>query len=180
VLMVYGARMAEVRAKRDTVPGPVRETWTFRLFMLAGIGMVVGGLVEYYFLRRTAVDWLLFALGWACAVGSFAIRRRAIAALGRFWSLHVEIRDTHKFVQTGPFRWMRHPTYFSMILELLCAAFLLQAWGSLAAALVVFIPTMIVRVRTEEEALVAKFGEDYRTYQRTTPAVLPYKFPRHP
>jgi len=177
VLIVYGARMAEVRAKRDTVPGPVRETWTFRLFMLAGAGMVLGGLTENFLLRPTA-DWLLFALGWACALGSFAIRRRAIAALGRFWSLHVEIRESHKFVQSGPFRWMRHPTYFSMILELLCAAFFLQGWWSLAAALVVFIPTMIVRVRTEEEALVAKFGEDYRAYQRSTPAVLPYKLPR--
>lgn len=176
VLIVYAARMAEVRTKRDTVAGPVRETWTFRLFMLAGLVMVGGGIAEHLW-RRPVTDWLLFALGWVCALASFAIRRRAIAALGRFWSLHVEIRESHKFVRSGPFRWMRHPTYFSMILELLCAAFLLQAWLALAAAVALFVPTMIARIRAEEAALVEKFGDDYRAYQRTTPAVLPYKWP---
>lgn len=37
------------------------------------------------------------------AVASFALRRAAIRALGRFWSLHVEMREGHEFVTTGPF-----------------------------------------------------------------------------
>ena len=61
------------------------------------------------------------------AVFSFWLRARAIAALGRFWSLHVEIRENHEFVKTGPFRWMRHPVYFSMILELASICLILHA-----------------------------------------------------
>ncbi|NDJ15643.1 MAG: hypothetical protein EBY17_31475, partial [Acidobacteriia bacterium] len=67
--------------------------------------------------------------------------------------LHVEIRETHQFVRTGPFRWMRHPTYFSMILELLSAAFILQAPA-----------TLMVRVSGECDPLYAirRAGDRHR------------------
>lgn len=35
-LLIYGLRMAELGTKREIVPGPVRETATLRLFILAG------------------------------------------------------------------------------------------------------------------------------------------------
>ena len=177
VLGIYLARMAELRTKRDTIAGPVKETATFKRFMMVGTLMLVGGLVEF-FLRRS--DWNLgaFALGWACGVVSFAIRRSAIAALGKFWSLHVEIREKHEFVRGGPFRWMRHPTYFSMILELLAAALLLQAPATLAVVTMLFVPALVERVRLEEAALVEKFGDAYRAYQRCIPAVIPWKGPQ--
>jgi len=89
----------------------------------------------------------------------------------------VEIREQHEFVRTGPFRWMRHPTYFSMILELLSAAFLLQAPGTLGLVSLLFVPALVERLCLEETALVEKFGDAYRRYQQTTPAVIPWKGP---
>ena len=73
---------------------------------------------------------------------------------------------------------MRHPTYFSMILELLSAAFILQAPVTLAVVTMLFVPALITRVRLEETALVEKFGEAYRAYQQSTPAVVPWKGPQ--
>jgi len=177
VLGIYLARMAELRTKRDTLPGPVRETRTLKWFIAAGSLMLVGGMGEFI-LRKPGWNPATFALGWVCGLASFGIRRSAIAALGKFWSLHVEIREAHEFVRSGPFRWMRHPTYFSMILELLAAAFLLQAAATLAVAALLFVPALVERVRLEEAALVEKFGDAYRAYQRSTPAVIPWKGPR--
>ena len=177
VLLIYLARMLELGTKRDAVPGPVRERLTLRLFLLAGTLMAVGGIVELFVWRRTLNGWT-FASGLACAIGSFMIRRRAIAALGRFWSLHVEIRQNHEFVQAGPFRWVRHPTYFSMILELAAAGLILNAFYTLLLAAIIFVPTLMLRLRLEETALVEKFGERYRIYQRGTPALFPYKIPQ--
>lgn len=176
VVLIYAARLRELNTKRDTIAGPVRETRTLRLFVFCGTLMLALGLAEFFW-RKPAWNWAVFGLGWLCALGSFWLRRRAIAALGKFWSLHVEIRESHEFVRSGPFRWVRHPTYFSMILELLSAAFILQAPLALAVAGVFFIPVMIARVRLEEQALIEKFGDAYREYQRTTPAVFPWKFP---
>ncbi|MFA6544240.1 MAG: isoprenylcysteine carboxylmethyltransferase family protein, partial [Limisphaerales bacterium] len=85
---------------------------------------------------------------------------------------------SHQFVRSGPFRWMRHPTYFSMILELLSAAFILQAPATLMIVMLFFVLAMVERVRLEETALVEKFGDDYRAYQQSTPAVIPWKGPQ--
>lgn len=177
VLAIYLARMLELGTRRDTISGPVRERWTLRLFMVAGMLMLAGSLAEF-FLRPLRVDWRLVGAGWLCALASFLIRRRAIAALGRFWSLHVEIRDNHEFVRTGPFRWVRHPTYFSMILELLSIALILQSRITPVAVSLVFVPVLVLRLRLEEAALVEKFGAAYREYQRSTPALIPYKLIR--
>ncbi len=177
VLVLYAARMAELGTRRDTVPGPVRERWTLRLFVFAGTLMIVGGILEYL-LSDGRLGGPTFAAGVGCGVGSFLLRRRAIQALGRFWSLHVEIRETHEFVREGPFRWVRHPTYFSMVLELLSAGLMLQAWWSLGVVSLVFVPALFWRVRLEEAALVAKFGPVYQAYQRSTPALFPYKIPK--
>ena len=176
VLLVFAARMREVGTRRDTIAGPVRENLTFRLFLFTGVFMLIGSIVEFLALHTGNFSWTLFAAGWICAFMSFWIRRSAIAALGKFWSLHVEIRENHEFVRTGPFRWMRHPTYFSMILELLAVGLTLNAFFMLLIIPLVFFPALLLRLKIEEAALVEKFGEAYRQYQQKTPALFPTRW----
>ncbi len=170
--MFFCARMAEVSTKRNVVAGKKREGVTFLIFMLCGLLIIGGGIAEF-FLRHSALWWPTMAAGCVCALASFVIRRAAIRALGKFWSLHVEMREGHEFVTSGPFAYARHPVYFSMILELLGIGLILNAWIALAAAFVIFIPTMIARVRIEEHALLAQFGDAYEDYIKSTPAILP-------
>jgi protein-S-isoprenylcysteine O-methyltransferase Ste14 len=172
VLLIFAERMREVFAKRQTVPGKTVEKLTFNLFMLCGVLIVVCGITEYFW-RELHLWWPTFAVGAVFSVASFVIRRAAIRALGRFWSLHVEMREGHEFVKTGPFAYARHPVYSSMILELLGIGLILNASFSLIAVFAIFIPTLILRLRIEEAALVEKFGESYREYMRRTPAIVP-------
>lgn len=166
------ARMAEVSTKREVIAGKKREGVTFLLFMLCGVLIIGGGIAEF-FLRHAVLWWPTMAAGCMCSLTSFVIRRAAIRALGKFWSLHVEMRAGHEFVTGGPFAYARHPVYFSMILELLGIGLILNAWIALAAVFVIFTPTLIARVRIEERALLAQFGDAYRKYMRETPAILP-------
>ncbi len=177
VIVIFLSRMVELGKKRPTIAGPVTENLTFRLFVLIGALMLGCGLLEHVFLWHRRIVWPAFVAGWLCAVISFLLRRRAISALGKFWSLHVEIRENHQFVQSGPFRWMRHPTYFSMILELLSGGLILGAWFSLLIIPILFFPVLAWRLKLEERALVEKFGDAYRLYQRTTPSLVPIKWP---
>ncbi|MBC8001299.1 MAG: isoprenylcysteine carboxylmethyltransferase family protein [Opitutaceae bacterium] len=177
IVAIFLARILELGTKRNIVAGPIRENITLRLFILTGIIMLASTLTEL-FLTQPEINWWLFGGGWLVAIASFVIRRRAITALGRFWSLHVEIRDNHEFVRTGPFRWLRHPTYFSMILELLSVGIIAGVRFSFLTIPLLFIPVLLYRVRVEEHALIEKFGEEYREYQKVTPAILPYKLPR--
>ena len=172
-LAITTARLLEIGTKRQLVAGVIRENLTLRLFLGTGMLVLLTSIAEYVFSGR-GVSWPLFALGWTVALFSFWLRRKAIAALGRFWSLHVEIRDNHEFVRSGPFRFVRHPAYLSMILELLALALVCNARFTFLLVIVVFVPVLIMRIRLEETALVEKFGERYQEYQRTTPAVIPW------
>jgi protein-S-isoprenylcysteine O-methyltransferase Ste14 len=169
-------RISELRTKRETIPGKILETRTLRAFVVLGTGLLGGSVLEFFLRgRHVAPQW--FALGAACGIISFYLRRGAIRALGKFWSLHVEIREQHQFINSGPFRWMRHPTYLSMVLELLAGALMLNAFLTLTIVLILFVPILCIRIRIEENALLEKFGDLYRSYQSRTPAIFPYKWP---
>jgi protein-S-isoprenylcysteine O-methyltransferase Ste14 len=174
-LVIYWARMAELRTPRDLEKGKIRESVTLRLFVAVGSLMLVGSIVERLWVRPPFQP-ALFVAGWAVALASFILRRRAIRELGRMWSLHVEIREQHQLVRSGPYRWVRHPAYTSMILELSALGLLLQSRFTSAIAFALFIPTLIARIRLEEAALKQQIS-GYADYQRATPALLPYKLP---
>lgn len=176
VVIIFLARILELGTKRNTDSGVIRERLTLTLFILAGVVMLACGIAELTICKRQVTAGL-FVAGWVCGLLSFYVRRQAIGALGRFWSLHVEIRNHHQLIKTGPFRWMRHPTYFSMILELLSGCLILNARYALVATAVFFLPTLWWRLRLEETALIEKFGDDYRAYQQSTPAIIPYRWP---
>jgi protein-S-isoprenylcysteine O-methyltransferase Ste14 len=171
-LLVFAERMREVFTKRQVVSGQTRERLTFNLFMTCGLLIVSGGIAEFY-LRHHTLYWPTFVAGTILSIASFCLRRSAIRALGRFWSLHVEMREGHEFVRSGPFAYARHPVYLSMVLELLGIGLLLNAWFATIAVFALFVPTVIARIRIEEEALIAQFGEAYRQYMRQVPAIFP-------
>jgi protein-S-isoprenylcysteine O-methyltransferase Ste14 len=173
---IYIVRLREIKAKRDVIAGKVRENLTLLLFMIVGSVTFLGALAEYW-LRGATFAWPWLITGVLCSICSFWLRWKAIAALGKFWSLHVEIRENHEFIRSGPFRWMRHPTYFSMILELVSFCLVLNAFYTLLIVPFIFLPALLLRLRIEEAALVEKFGDAYREYQAVTPILFPYKGP---
>jgi protein-S-isoprenylcysteine O-methyltransferase Ste14 len=174
-LLIYFVRIAELRTRRDVVSGQVRENLTLRLFVGIGSVMLLGSIIEQIWLRRP-LEPALFASGGAAALASFWLRRRAIRELGKMWSLHVEIREQHQLIMSGPYRWVRHPAYTSMVLELLSLGLILQSAYTSTVVALLFVPTLYARIRIEEAALCQQIS-GYAEYRRSTPALLPYKLP---
>jgi len=172
---IYWARIRELKTIRNTVKGEVRENLTLRLFIAVGSLMLVGSIAEQVWFRRPLSMPLLVG-GWLVALSSFWLRRRAIRELGKMWSLHVEIREQHQLVVSGPYRWVRHPAYTSMVLELASFGLLLQSFYTSVLVLLLFVPTLVLRIKIEEAALREQVA-GYSEYQRSTPALLPYKLP---
>src|SRR6476620_2105287 len=86
VFAIYTARVRELRTNRNTIRGQIRENLTLRLFIIVGTLIFLSSIAEYFLRRHAVLSWPMFLIGWGCGIASFAIRRRAIAALGRFWS----------------------------------------------------------------------------------------------
>lgn len=171
---LYVARVREFFVKRHVVKGEINEKLTFQALFLSGTLVVTLALVEYL-VRRTGFHLVPFIAGIVVATASFLVRAAAVRHLGRMWSVHIEIRREHELVRSGPFGWVRHPIYFAAILELVGAMLFLNSVYTWIVFAVMFTPSLYARIRLEERAMIAQFGDAYRAYRKTTPAVLPWR-----
>lgn len=77
-------------------------------------------------------------------------------------------REPGRLVTGGVFRISRNPMYLGMLVLLLGAAILLGSLTPFFIAALFGIVADRWYIRYEEAAMTAKFGEDYRAYQRRT------------
>lgn len=118
----------------------------------------------------------LAVLTVALAVGSVWMLTAAIITLGKQWSFAARLVDEHRLVTEGPYRVVRHPIYTAMFGMLLATGLAVSHWAALLPSIVVFLIGTLVRVRSEEKLLREAFGQQFETYARRVPAILP--FPR--
>ena len=142
-------------------------------------GIIVGSIIAGHLAALSHVGPRLFiGLPWAWVGASLfaagtVLRWWSIVHLGRFFSVDVAISHDHTVVETGPYRVVRHPSYTGLLLQ--CAG-LGVVLGTLFSLLVIIVPTFLVlahRIRVEEKALLANFGDVYADYTRRTKGLLP-------
>ena len=93
-------------------------------------------------------------------------------SLGRNLTDTVVTRKEHTLVTTGPYRWVRHPFYISAALAVLANSLAAANWFLFATGCLAVLLLMI-RSRKEEANLIARFGDDYRTYMQRTGRFVP-------
>jgi protein-S-isoprenylcysteine O-methyltransferase Ste14 len=115
----------------------------------------------------------LFASGLVLMLCGLVLRWYAVAALGTAFTVTVGTRAEQRVVASGPYRWIRHPSYAGSLLTilgvLLCATNLVSL---LAFALP--LAGYAYRIHVEEEALVDSLGDRYRDYMRRTRRLIPF------
>jgi len=84
----------------------------------------------------------------------------------------VVTRKAHTLVTSGPYRWVRHPFYDAAGLAILANSLAASNWFLFLTGGLSFI-LMTVRTRTEEQHLLARFGDSYRAYAEQTGRFLP-------
>ena len=92
--------------------------------------------------------------------------------LGKQWRYEAAISKGHELIQTGPYRFLRHPIYTSMFGMLLAAGCCVSWWPRFVAGVGGFLIGTEVRVRAEERLLAGHFPE-YAEYRKRTSAYLP-------
>ena len=94
-------------------------------------------------------------------------------ALGRNWSVSLELREQHVLVTQGVYRHVRHPMYTAFWLWAVAQALLLPNWIAGFAGLVGFGILFFGRVAREEQLMLEKFGDEYSAYMLRTSRLVP-------
>ncbi len=107
-------------------------------------------------------------LGVLFALASLAMFRLTHHALGRNWSVSLDVRERHILVTEGVYRHVRHPMYTAFWLWAVAQALLLPNWIAGFAGLAGFGILFFGRVAREEDMMLATFGDQYRAYMART------------
>jgi protein-S-isoprenylcysteine O-methyltransferase Ste14 len=118
-------------------------------------------------------DWV-FYLGISLILLGVLVRQYAIAILGRFFSLSVQIAADHKVVGKGPYRLVRHPSYTGVLITFIGLALAVQSLGALLVLLAVFGISFGYRMHVKERTLTLELGEDYASYVKRTKRLIPF------
>jgi methyltransferase len=124
----------------------------YPLFFVLHGGWLVGWIVEAS-LRGGSLSSL-----WSLWLGLFAaaevLRYWAVAALGRRWNTRILVLEGVPPIAEGPYRYLSHPNYWAVALELVALPLVFGAWITAGVASCLNgILLLAIRIPAEEEAL---------------------------
>lgn len=160
------------RSRPDATSKDRRSLGLIWLVALSGVGLGIGAAwlfpaMEPSFARTMkVVGCVLFGLG-------LTLRLISIICLGRFFTTNVAIASDHRLIESGPYRFIRHPSYTGSLLSMLGCALTFANWASLLLIFLPFFAINLWRIRIEEEALMEGLGESYHRYMLRTKRLIP-------
>jgi protein-S-isoprenylcysteine O-methyltransferase len=161
---------------RRAVQGETRDRGSFQaIVVLQNLGFL-GCFAIPYITSKGAIPVrpeLLFYTAIGVLWIGLLFRFWSVTTLGRFFRTMVVVQDDHRLITTGPYRYLRNPSYTGGLLMLLGVGL---AQGNAFSVLSIMTGGVLAyawRVRAEELALRQKFGEAFDDYARRTWAVIP-------
>jgi methyltransferase len=144
---------------------------TYPLMIAVHLSLFLGCALEVWRLERTflpPLGWTMFCLLMLCVAGRIWVWR----SLGEQWNTQV-VASTRPIVITGPYRYVRHPNYTIVVVEMFAlplvhTAYLTALFCSLLNAMV-----LRARIRREEAALFTR--PDYVALMANKPRFLPLR-----
>lgn len=131
---------------------------------------LVAMLLETWALETPFVPWLAAIAGALFVIGQ-ALRLAAMRALGPRWTVTVITVPGERAVESGIFRFVRHPNYLGVVLEIFALPLLHGAWITALAFTLANAALLRARVAAEERALES--DSDYAAAHGARPRFVP-------
>jgi len=117
-------------------------------------GVLVAAVLEVVSLRRPFLPLIAVPASLLFVLAA-ALRWWAIRSLGSHWNVRVMDSATLGVVASGPFRWVRHPNYLGVFVEMTALPLIHTAWITALLAAAGNVWVLRNRLRVEEPMLEA-------------------------
>jgi len=165
-LVITRRNLAWARARGAREHGAGHYPW-----MVATHGFfLVACPLEVVALDRQFVP-LLGAPMLGLVAAAMALRYWAIAALGRRWTTRVVVLPELPVVTGGPYRWLRHPNYLAVVIEVAALPLVHTAW--ITAVVFSAANALVLRRRITAEETALRAASDYDAAMAGRRALLP-------
>lgn len=145
----------------------------FRWMVLLHGGVLAGAALEVWLLERPLVTAVAIPMIVVFLLSN-ALRWWVIFTLADHWNVQVMNSLALGVVTRGPFRWIRHPNYLAVFLELLAVPLIHTAWLTAAAGSLAHVSILRSRIAAEECMLLAHPA--YREAMGAKPRFIPGLF----
>jgi protein-S-isoprenylcysteine O-methyltransferase Ste14 len=176
-LYCYGPEFALVRRSRPQA-GEQTDRGSMKVIMLAGwIGSIAAFVVApnpRFAITQNRRIW--FGAGLAVLLLGRLLRKHCWKMLGQHFTGDVKASADQPVIESGAYRWVRHPSYTGGILMYLGTGIALTNWLSTIIMFVAGAAGYVYRVYVEERALQANLGGRYQEYMRRTKRFVPFVF----
>src|SRR5215470_99446 len=170
-LRIVELRISKRHQKEMTAEGATKaKDPIFPVMAVFHTALLIAAAAEVLFLQRPLLSALAIAMG-ALFLGANVVRWWVIRTLGRHWN--VEVMDSTKLgvVTTGPFRYVRHPNYAAVFVEMIALPLIHTAWITAFVGAVVHVIVLSLRLSVEDPVLLA--NPDYAARMGCKPRFLP-------
>jgi len=126
----------------------------YPLMVALHAALLAGAPAEVLLLDRPFLPWL----GWpmlALVAATMTLRYWVIATLGERWTTRVLVLPGAPLVARGPYRWLRHPNYLAVTVEVFALPLVHTAWLTALVCGAANLAVLALRTRVENAALAA-------------------------
>jgi methyltransferase len=172
---LWEMRLSQRHQRALSVRGFIREREPgFAAMVALHTGILVGAAVEVVVAPRPLVAAIV-----APAVGLFVLanllRWWVIHTMAEHWNVQVVNALPLGVVTTGPFRWVRHPNYVAVFIELLALPLIHAAYVTALVGTATHVVILARRIAFEERVLLG--DPTYRAAMGPKPRFLPLGLP---
>lgn len=123
----------------------------YKVIVLMHTAFLVSFAAEYFLLGRSLSPyWLPLVCVFVLAQ---LLRYWAIRSLGKFWNTRILIVPGERLVTTGPYKYLRHPNYVSVVIEIAVIPLIFSCYITAAVFTALNILALRRRIRIEKSAL---------------------------
>lgn len=134
------------------------------------VGMILGFTsVGRIHTATNLIGWL----GLIFLVAGITIRWTAVYSLGKYFTGTVLIRNDHRLIRSGLYKYLRHPAYTGSLLAHLGIGLSFSNWYTLGLSSIPYLLAAAYRMRVEEQALREAFAVEYLEYSKTVKRLIP-------